>query len=164
MPIPDFQTLMLPVLQTAADGGDHEAREVRETLAVQYHLTDEERRAMLPSGRARLFDNRMHWAISTSAGRPLLERSRRGTYRITDRGRQVLAENPERINIALLTRFADFSVQRQKGTSGVPAQVKPPEATTRRRPWSCSRPATSNCAQNWPRNSFSGYGPLPLIS
>ncbi|QGS93422.1 hypothetical protein R15_17370 [Burkholderia pseudomallei] len=62
MPIPDYQTLMLPVLRAVADGQEHRFRNVVETLADEYQLTDEERNTLLPSGTAPLFDNRVGWA------------------------------------------------------------------------------------------------------
>ena len=59
MPIPDYQTLMLPVLRIASDGEEHRSRDAIEMLAEQFQLTYEERREMLPSGGALLFDNRV---------------------------------------------------------------------------------------------------------
>lgn len=62
MPIPDFQTLMLPLPQLAADGQEHSIRDARETLADQFTLSPEEKAELLPSGRQPIFDNRLAWA------------------------------------------------------------------------------------------------------
>jgi restriction system protein len=64
MPIPDFQTLMLPVLQFAADGKEHSIRDAREALAQQFGLSETERKELLPSGQQSVFDNRVAWAKS----------------------------------------------------------------------------------------------------
>jgi restriction system protein len=62
MPIPDFQTLMLPFLQFASDGNEHSMGDAREALAEKFRLTDQERTTLLPSGRQAVFDNRVAWA------------------------------------------------------------------------------------------------------
>jgi restriction system protein len=62
MAIPDFQTLMLPLLRLAADGQEHRFRDVIEQLAAEFGLTEVERAELLPSGTQPLFDNRVAWA------------------------------------------------------------------------------------------------------
>ena len=62
MAIPDYQSLMLPLLQFAADGREHTKREAVAALGQQMGLTAEERSVLLPSGRQGLFDNRVAWA------------------------------------------------------------------------------------------------------
>lgn len=107
MPVPDYQTLMLPVLSAAADG------EVRigyavERLADQLGLTSEERAELLPSGKQTLFSNRVHWAKTYLSKAGLIELTRRGHFRITPRGRKVLASRPRRIDNAFLSQFEEF--------------------------------------------------------
>jgi restriction system protein len=53
---------MLPLLKTVADGREYRLRDVVESLAEEFHLTDEERQQLLPSGRYPTFDNRIAWA------------------------------------------------------------------------------------------------------
>ncbi len=79
MTIPDYQTLMLPLLEFAADGKEHSLREAIESLAGRFGLTDEERRTLLPSGTQPVFDNRVSWARTYLAEAGLLERTRRAT-------------------------------------------------------------------------------------
>jgi restriction system protein len=108
MPIPDFQSFMLPVLALAGDGQQHSLEEAREALARQFGLTPDERNELLPSGRQRRFDNRVAWAKSFLDKARLLDTPRRAHFQITDRGRQLLAENPKRIDILLLERYEEF--------------------------------------------------------
>ncbi|GAB4033764.1 winged helix-turn-helix domain-containing protein [Spirosoma gilvum] len=61
MPVPDFQSLMLPFLKFAADGQEHTPREAVESLAKTFNLTDLDRQELLPSGTQRIFDNRIAW-------------------------------------------------------------------------------------------------------
>ena len=108
MPIPDYQTLMLPLLEVAADGSEQSFRTSVERLAEEFSLTPEERRELLPSGRYPTFDNRVGWASTYLRKAGLLETTRRGYFRITDRGRQTLRENPDRLDVRYLSRFELF--------------------------------------------------------
>ena len=62
MAIPDYQTVMLPLLRFAGDRQEHSLRETIDALAEEFALTDEERKALLPSGQQQVFDNRVGWA------------------------------------------------------------------------------------------------------
>ncbi len=108
MPIPDYQTLMLPLLRLAGDGQEHRFRDAVETLAAEFGITDEERSEMIPSGTSPVFDNRVGWARSYMKQACLLDSQERGTFYITDRGRKLLAEKPERIDVTLLNRYEEF--------------------------------------------------------
>jgi restriction system protein len=108
MPIPDYQTLMLPLLKLAGDGEVHSKRDVVPTLASQFALTEEEQKELLPSGKQEIFDNRVGWARTYLKKALLIDYVQRGQFRITERGKQVLAENPERIGVAYLNRFPEF--------------------------------------------------------
>src|SRR5438552_18631628 len=99
MPIPDFQSLMLPIMKVAQDGAEHTARELRKVLADQLGLSEEERQQLLPSGAQPVFTNRLAWARSHLTMARLLEKTGRGTFRITERGKQALASNPSTINL-----------------------------------------------------------------
>jgi len=107
MPIPDYQSLMLPVLKLAADGEIH-VRDAANRLAIELALTPEERAMMLPSGRQTLLSNRLHWAKSYMLKAGLVRSPRRGYFAITDRGREVLSARPPRIDNDLLMRFEEF--------------------------------------------------------
>lgn len=108
MAIPNFQQLTLPLLQFASDGGEHEMSEAREVLAGQFRLTDADKTALLPSGRQPIFANRVAWAKVYLQRAALLDSPRRGCFRITERGRDVLRDPPERITVKYLERFPEF--------------------------------------------------------
>jgi restriction system protein len=108
MAIPDYQSIMLPLLQFARDEQEHSVREAIEVLADELGLTDEERKALLPSGRQPTFDNRVGWARTYLKKAGLLESPRRGYFRITSRGLTILAKNPPAINVSFLEQFTEF--------------------------------------------------------
>ena len=108
MPIPDFQSLMRPLLEAHADGKEHLNRDLVAQLGEQFGLTEEERREMLPSGGARLFDNRIGWAKSHITQAGLLISPRRAISVITDRGREALRIQPERIDLRVLNGFEAY--------------------------------------------------------
>ncbi len=117
MAIPDYQTLMLPVLKAAADGSEHRIRDVIENLADEFHLTEDERRQLLPSGRQGTFDNRVHWARGYLVQAKLLEATQRGRFKITDRGLDVLRAKPYRIDNPFLQQYPEF-VEFRRRTPG----------------------------------------------
>ncbi len=130
MPIPDYQRLMLPLLQVAGDGQEHAVRDVIERLATDFHLSDAERNELLPSGQQPIFDNRVHWARTYLKQAGLLESPRRGNLRITERGRTVLGNRPARIDIEFLSQFPEFlQFRSRRGATDRPAPAVQPTAT-----------------------------------
>lgn len=115
MSIPDYQTLMLPLLKAAADGKEHRVADVVEQLAQEFHLTQEDRLQLLPSGRQTTFANRVAWAKSFLVQAGLLEGTKWGCFRIAARGNQVLSKNPPRIDNDYLLQFDDFVSFRNRG-------------------------------------------------
>jgi restriction system protein len=128
--VPDFQSLMLPVLRAAADG-EISAVDLRNRVASELHLTEAALAEMLPSGRQTTFSNRTAWANIFLQRAGLLEKVSRGVYRITDQGRKVLAEGPERINMRFLERYPAYVEWRQR-SAGIrptePGQIAGPPA------------------------------------
>jgi len=118
MTLPTYDELMLPLLKLAAqDDQEHPIRELREQLAQQLALTPEQRTIKLPSGRQAVFDNRVGWASTYLRKAKLLERTRRGYVRITQRGRKILAEHPAAIDDYYLQRFSEFKDFKARATS-----------------------------------------------
>jgi restriction system protein len=113
MAIPDFQTLMLPILRSSADG-EVRIGDVVEKLAVEFVLSDDERAHLLPSGRQTTFANRVHWAKSYLGKAGLIVLSGRGRFTITERGREVVATPPKRIDIKFLQQFHEFAAFRNE--------------------------------------------------
>ena len=99
---------MRPLLAAHEDGNEHVNRDLVGKLADQFNLTEEERREMLPSGGARLFDNRVAWAKTHISQAGLLDSPRRAVSVITERGRHVLQEYPERVDLRVLGTFEDY--------------------------------------------------------
>lgn len=106
--IPDYQTLMLPLLKAVADEKEHKLNEIVDILAKQFNLTDKERAEVLPSGQTFLFGNRVGWARTYLKKSGLLDSPKRGSIIITKRGKDVLLENPMEINAKFLKRFPEF--------------------------------------------------------
>jgi restriction system protein len=106
--IPDFQTLMRPLLQLHDDGTEKTQGELRSALADQFRLSEEELTERIPSGTARTFANRVAWASTHMKQAGLVEKPRRGVSRITARGSAVLRESPDRIDMAVLERFPEY--------------------------------------------------------
>lgn len=109
MAIPDYQTIMLPLLRLAVDRREHTKRELEAQLAAHFGLTESERATLLPSGRQRLFDNRVGWARTYLKQAGLLEAVRRGVIRITERGASLLSRNLQQIDNDLLDEFPEFT-------------------------------------------------------
>ena len=134
MPIPDYQTLMLPLLQLLSDTNDHLFSEVVETLSDKYKLSDVERQQLLPSGRQTVIRNRVGWARTYMKQAGLIENVRRGCFRISARGKAVLAEMPGRIDVHYLERYEEFVAFRdrhndepQQGETATPQVTVTPE-------------------------------------
>jgi restriction system protein len=130
MPIPDFQSFMLPMLRLASDGREHSLEEARTALAAHFNLTAEERNELLPSGTQRRFNNRVAWAKVHLQRAGLLHGPKRGLFQITDRGRNVLRSEPERIDIALLDQFEEFREFRSISRRTTEGATEPERAPT----------------------------------
>jgi len=113
MPIPDYQSLMLPVLEASADG-EVRIGAVVDMLADRLGLTPEERSALLSSGKRTIFSNRVHWAKSYLSKAHLVEITRRGYFRITSRGQKVLQSSPQKIDVKFLMQFEEFRQFRER--------------------------------------------------
>ncbi|MCG3119227.1 MAG: Mrr restriction system protein [bacterium] len=108
MPVPDYQSLMLPLLKLIGNKQEHAFSDVIDTLAREFDLTDAERKEILPSGIQAKFDNRVGWARTYLKKAGLLESVGRGKFRITERGLQILNSNPTVINVKFLRQFPEF--------------------------------------------------------
>ena len=99
MAIPDYQAIMLPLLKLASDGKEHSIEEARGKMASIFSLTDEEKKALLPSGRQTVFSNRVAWAKVYLHHAGILNSPRRGYFQISERGREVLSEKIGRAHV-----------------------------------------------------------------
>lgn len=108
MALPDFQSFFKPLLEIAADGKDHSLQEAREIIAKRMAISQEDLRELLPSGIQTKFENRVAWAKSFFVQATVFETPRRGYFRITQRGRELLKQGHQRIDIKVLNQFPEF--------------------------------------------------------
>lgn len=116
MSIPDYGSLMRPILDVLSDGRERKPNELRTAMAERFALSDEERAQLLPSGTARVFDNRVAWALTYLQHAGATERVRRAVYRISERGRQLLDKYPDAT--ALFRAIEQFPEFRRGGAEG----------------------------------------------
>jgi restriction system protein len=106
--IPDYQSLMLPLLKLVADKQEHKYRDLIENLANEFQVTDEERKELLASGNQPIFDNRVGWAKTYLKKAGLLDSPKRATFVITQIGLDTLKKNPDRVDAKYLRQFPAF--------------------------------------------------------
>jgi restriction system protein len=108
MAIPDYQSIMLPLLKKVSDGKLHRFRDLVESLAEDFKLTEQERKELLNSGRQAIFDNRVGWASTYLKKSGLLTSPERGAMNITTLGLEILSKNLARIDVRFLQQFPSF--------------------------------------------------------
>ncbi len=108
MPIPDYQTIMLPLLIHLSDGKEKSTQETIEALSLEFKLTDQEKRELLPSGNQTIFKNRIAWAKAYLKKAGLIESPERGFYKITNLGLETLKKRIDKIDNKFLSQFKDF--------------------------------------------------------
>ncbi len=106
--IPDFQSIMLPLLRITGDKKEHAIHEVREKLAEHFNLTKEERAELLSKSKQTKFNNRVGWARTYLKKANLLTYTQKAHFKITQRGLDVLQKNPSKINVKYLKQFPEF--------------------------------------------------------
>src|SRR5436190_16086950 len=109
MPIPDFQSILLPLLQFAADEREHSIHEPIDAVARVLDLSEQERNELYPSGKQRpIFADRVAWARTYLKQAGLVQDTRRAHFRITQRGLDVLADKPSRLDMRYLEQFPEY--------------------------------------------------------
>jgi len=106
--IPDFQTIMLPLLRQLKDGKEYKLDVIVDLMAKEFNITDEQRKELLPSGQTFVFGSRVGWARTYLKKAGLIDTPKRGYLKITETGLNVLKQNPNGINIAYLKQFPAF--------------------------------------------------------
>ena len=102
MAIPDFQTLMLPVLELLKDGNPVKLSDMVVIMSDKYNLTEEERNEWLPSKVQKTMYNRVAWAKQYLKNSELIESPEKGSFKITQKGLDILKKNPTRIDLRFL--------------------------------------------------------------
>jgi restriction system protein len=134
MAIPDYQSCMLPFLRFVSDGKEHSLREAEDALADHFKITPAERAELLPSGQQGIFRNRIGWARTYLKKAVLIESPRRGVFKVTDRGLEVLASNPGRVDVKYLERYPEFLEFRDAAKSDQGAEAAPEPIPTKATP------------------------------
>ncbi len=132
MPVPDYQSLMLPVLKALADGTETPISEVRERVTAAERLTPDDLREMLASGQP-MFTNRVSWAVIYMERAGLVERVRRAIYRLTEEGKKLLAQAPAWVDLDVLRTYPDYVEWSKKAKAPSPrkdAKPAPPDEST----------------------------------
>jgi restriction system protein len=133
--IPDFQTMMRPVLDALSGGQPRSVQEIRADVAQVLAVSDAQQQELLPSGKQTTFSNRVAWALTHMSHAGLVTRPVRGSYAITDRGREVLMNNRDRVDMGVLNQFEEYvafrTIKQVKGPPLAPPpadEVSPSEA------------------------------------
>lgn len=108
MTIPDYESIMLPLLKFAGDKKEHSIHEAIEHVSQLFSLSEQEKREFLPSGRQRIIYSRVSWAKTYLKKAGLLESTRKGCFRITDIGLGVLKKKTPKIDAKYLEQFQGF--------------------------------------------------------
>tara|TARA_R110000868_G_scaffold363678_1_gene626015 strand:+ start:17163 stop:18077 length:915 start_codon:yes stop_codon:yes gene_type:complete len=106
--IPDYQTIMLPLLNVMSDNKTHRLRDLVEMLATYFNLTEMERNELLPSGTQAIFDNRVGWAKFYLEKANLLKTEKRGCYSITETGKNFIESKPQTLRTKDLEKFSAY--------------------------------------------------------
>lgn len=118
MAIPDYQSFMKPLLELTSDRKEHSLKEAYERLAEHFALSDEAKAELLPSGRQERYKNRIGWARTYLTKAGLVETTRRGSFRITERGLEELREHGDEISTPYLKKYDEFrAFQTPRSTS-----------------------------------------------
>jgi restriction system protein len=111
MAIPDFQSIMLPLLRFLSDGEGRSSQEIFDVLERQFNLTEEEKNQFLPSGKQKIIINRIGWAKSFLKQAGLIASGMGGRYNITNEGREILSEeHPGGIDVNYLRKLPTFNM------------------------------------------------------
>ena len=121
--IPDYQTVMLPLLRFLGDGQERPSAEAVEAISIEFGLTSDESQKLLPSGTSTVIGNRIGWAKTYMKKAGLIDQTRRGFFRVSKRGLDVLARKPTRIDVGFLEEFPEFqefrALRRQDNSAAV---------------------------------------------
>ncbi len=109
MPVPKYDELMKPLLMAVKDGQVYKIKDANAALAQQLNLSAEDLAEMLPSGRQTVYKNRVGWAKTYLKKAGLLDSPARATIVITEAGKKVIAENPDKIDSKYLEKFPSFA-------------------------------------------------------
>ncbi len=112
--LPDYQTIMLPLLKFSGDNKEHPIKEAIQHITNKFNLTEQEQKELLPSGQQSIINNRVAWARTYLKKAGLIESNKRAHFKITALGLEILRKNPSEINVKFLEQFPQFIEFRNK--------------------------------------------------
>jgi len=113
MGLPKFSEITLPLLKMAGDELEHSVDDAEEYLAKFFNLTEKERSELKPSGGERLFLHKLRWARTHLKMAELIEDPRKSHFKITQRGLEVLKQDPPAITESFLNQFPEYVKNRR---------------------------------------------------
>jgi restriction system protein len=134
MPIPDYQSLMLPALRFAGDRKEHSLAEFRQRISAEFKLSDQELADRLASDSQTVFANRIGWAVQYLKAALALKSIKRGVYQVTDRGLALLKDKPSEITVKTLRQFPEFLEFHGHGAAAGSAATTAPASETKATP------------------------------
>ena len=108
MAVPKYDDMYREILEILSDDQPHKIKDMRDALAGMFHVTEEERKELLPSGKQPLFNNRVNWACTYLKRASLIETISRGVYHITSQGKNIAASHPQHVDNVFLSQFESF--------------------------------------------------------
>jgi restriction system protein len=108
MPIPNYETIMLPILKFASDDKEHTPKEAREYLSTYFKLTNQEKNNKYPNSNMSIFADRTNWALTYLKKGGLLIGTKRNFFKITELGKLTLSQKPHKIDRQFLKQFPEF--------------------------------------------------------
>ncbi|WP_419937757.1 restriction endonuclease [Candidatus Palauibacter sp.] len=133
MSVPDFQSLMLPVLTALSHGQPTTVSEIRKQVAIAEKLSADDIQQLLPSGRQAVFANRIAWALVHMQRAGLVARVSRGVYERTRTGDELLRSKPSRIDMKALREYPSYAqwrtTERETSSTGEKLEQSTEEAT-----------------------------------
>jgi restriction system protein len=121
--VPSYEEIMLPLLELLSDSKEHALQEADDTLSAHFKLSDDQRRELLPSGAQPVFRNRLGWARTYMKKAGLLITPKRGYFKITEKGLDLLKEKPQSLSAQYLTRYPEFvefkSIKKSKDSEDI---------------------------------------------
>ncbi len=134
MAVPDFQSFFKPLLEVASDGAEHSIREAREKIIEKMGLSESDLSERLPSGTQTKFDNRTAWAKSYFIQAKVLDATKRGHFKITERGRDLLSKGLPKIDVKVLSQYSEFSEFHSSGSENHQSSVEELPTSTSKTP------------------------------
>ncbi len=123
MAVPDFQTIMLPLIQMMSDGQEYSLTQMIDYLGKKFNLSEKDITERIPSGRQTKFYNRVAWATTHLKKAIVIENTKRGVFRITQRGSDLLAENLAKIDLSVLRKYPEFVEFRNQNRLNEPKTI-----------------------------------------